>query len=226
MVSVTGRASFKRGEIAMSTHVFIDDSGDPGFKIEKGSSSHFVIAMVIFDDELEIERTAVAIKELRRQLRFLDTAEFKFFKASKITRIKFLETVKPFEFKIRYLVVDKAKIYSDELKTNRNSFYSYFIKEALKHNGGSIVDAKIRVDGHGDRVFRRSFLSYLRRELNGADRRIVDSCKLVDSKTNVMIQMADMIAGSIGRFYRSDKTDHGEYKAIIQKHIENEWKFM
>lgn len=33
--------------------VFIDDSGDPGFKIEKGSSSVFVIALVIFDDDLE-----------------------------------------------------------------------------------------------------------------------------------------------------------------------------
>ena len=209
----------------MSTHVFIDDSGDPGFKIEKGSSSYFVISMVIFDDELEIERTAVAIKELRRQLHFPDIAEFKFFKARKATRIRFLETITPFQFKIRCLVVDKAQIYSDELRTNRNSFYSYFIKEALKHNGGSVVDAKIRIDGHGDRVFRRSFLSYLRRELNGADRRIVDNCKLVDSKTNVMIQMADMIAGSIGRFYRLDKTDHDKYKAIIQGHIENEWKF-
>ncbi len=51
-------------------HVFIDDSGDPGFKLNKGSSSHFVIAMVIFDDELEIEKTAVAIKELKRKLKF------------------------------------------------------------------------------------------------------------------------------------------------------------
>ena len=46
--------------------VFIDDSGDPGFKIEKGSSTHFVIAMVCFDDTLEAEKTTVAIKELKR----------------------------------------------------------------------------------------------------------------------------------------------------------------
>jgi hypothetical protein len=42
--------------------VFIDDSGDPGFKIGKGSTSHFIISMVIFADELEAEKTAVAIK--------------------------------------------------------------------------------------------------------------------------------------------------------------------
>ncbi len=48
--------------------VFIDDSGDPGFKVAKGSTSHFVICLVIFDDELIAEETAVRIKKLRRVL--------------------------------------------------------------------------------------------------------------------------------------------------------------
>ncbi|PIP29596.1 hypothetical protein COX27_00570 [Candidatus Kuenenbacteria bacterium CG23_combo_of_CG06-09_8_20_14_all_36_9] len=50
--------------------VFLDDSGDPGFKLDQGSTSHFVIAMVCFDDELEAEKTAIAIKELKRELKF------------------------------------------------------------------------------------------------------------------------------------------------------------
>ena len=33
--------------------VFIDDSGDPGFKLGKGSSLIFVIGCIVFDDELE-----------------------------------------------------------------------------------------------------------------------------------------------------------------------------
>ncbi len=32
--------------------VFIDDSGDPGFKFEKGSSKYFVIALVIFKESI------------------------------------------------------------------------------------------------------------------------------------------------------------------------------
>ncbi len=206
-------------------HVFIDDSGDPGFKISKGSTSHFVIAMVIFDDELEIEKTAVAIKELKRKLKFSDYEEFKFFKTYSGAKIKFFKTINPFKFKIRCIVVDKSKIRSDELKMNKNSFYSYFIKEALRHNGGSILNAKIRIDGHGDRVFRKSFLSYLRRELNSKDKCVIKNCKLIDSKNNVLIQMADMIAGSINRFYNISKKDRQTYRAIIAKHIENEWKF-
>lgn len=34
--------------------VFMDDSGDPGFKFEKGSTTHFIIAMIIFCDEFEV----------------------------------------------------------------------------------------------------------------------------------------------------------------------------
>ena len=51
--------------------VFIDDSGDPGFKFDRGSSRFFVIVLLIFNDELEAEKTAIAIKELRRSLKFL-----------------------------------------------------------------------------------------------------------------------------------------------------------
>ncbi len=36
--------------------VFIDDSGDAGFKLGKGSSEFFVISAVIFDDNLEAEK--------------------------------------------------------------------------------------------------------------------------------------------------------------------------
>lgn len=205
--------------------IFIDDSGDPGFKIDKGSTEFFVISIVIFDDELEAEKTAVAIKELRRKLRFPDELEFKFNKSSRKVREKFLYTINPNKFRVRSLIVDKKTIRSNELKNNKESFYGYFIKTVLKYNSKSIYEAKIKIDGSGDRIFRRSFLSYLRRELNSRQRKIIKNCKLVDSKGSVLIQMSDMIAGSTRRFYDKDKKDSKVYKNIIKKHIEDEWIF-
>jgi hypothetical protein len=58
--------------------VFIDDSGDPGFKIKKGSSPVFVIALVIFDDHLVAEEVSLAVKKLKRELGFPDDMEFHF----------------------------------------------------------------------------------------------------------------------------------------------------
>ncbi|MDP1845936.1 MAG: DUF3800 domain-containing protein [Candidatus Moranbacteria bacterium] len=205
--------------------VFIDDSGDAGFKLNKGSTEYFVISAVIFDDNLEAEKTAVAIKELRRNIGFSDKVEFKFNKSKKKVRENFLQTVNKFKFRIRSLVVDKKIIRSDELKNNKDSFYSYMIKTLLKYNNTTISDASIKIDGSGDRVFRRSFVAYLRKQLNSRQTKIIKQCRLVNSKSNVLIQMADMIAGSIRRNRDTAKTDHAIYRNIIKKHIEDEWPF-
>lgn len=205
--------------------VFIDDSGDPGFNFEKGSTEIFVISCIIFEDELEVERAGVSIKELRRVLKFPDDVEFKFNKSSRETREAFLNSINKFDFKIRSLVINKKLIKSDRLKNDKNSFYSYAIKMLLQNSGGSIFNAKVRIDGSGDRTFRRSFLTYLRKQLNTKQKKIMKNCKLVDSKNNGLIQMVDMIAGSVKRSYDESKTDSQIYKKIIKKHIEDEWKF-
>lgn len=205
--------------------VFIDDSGDPGFKLDKGSSAFFVIALVIFDDELEAEKTAIAIKELRRDLGFPDNIEFKFFKSSRNVREKFLRKICNFKFRVRAIVIEKSLIRSQELRNSKNSFYSYAIKSVLKHNGGIIKNANLKIDGSGDRVFRKSFLGYLRRQLNSEEKQIMKSCKLVDSHGNILIQLADMIAGSIHRSYNSTKSNAKLYKSIFKRRIENEWPF-
>ncbi len=204
--------------------LFIDDSGDAGFKLSKGSTEFFVIAMVIFDDELEAEKAAVSIKEFRRSLGWTDNREFRFYKLSRDLRLQFLKAVNPFGFRVRALVVDKKIVRSPELKSKKDRFYAYFIKEALKHSDGRIMNAKIKIDGSGDRVFRKNFLTYLRRELNTDQREIMKHCKLVDSSGNVLIQLADIVAGSINRSYGSKK-DAQEYKAVFRRHIEDEWKF-
>lgn len=205
--------------------VFIDDSGDPGFKLDKGSSHFFVISAVLFDDNLEAEKTAVAIKELKRELGFNEDIEFKFNKSRKSVRENFLSTINQFRFKVRCIVIEKKIIRSNELRTNKKSFYAYAIKMLLQHNGDEILNARIKIDGSGDREFKKNFLAYLRRELNSSKKCVVKNCKLVDSRGNVLVQLADMIAGSIRRFYSSDKTDREVYKEIIKKHITSEWKF-
>ena len=207
--------------------VFIDDSGDPGFKLDRGSSRAFVIACVIFDDELEAEKTAVAIKEFRRKMKFPDTMEFKFNKSSKKVRKGFLTEMARYKFRIRTIVMPKEKIYGQELKRSKESFYSYAIKTVLKHNNQTLKDAKIKLDGHGERIFRRKLTTYLRRELNIRQRKVISQLRFVNSKTNVLIQLADMVAGAIYHKYTSNKKDADIYYDILKKHrrIQDCWIF-
>jgi len=195
------------------------------FKLDKGSSSHFVIACIIFVDDLEALKVKVAVKELKRKLKFPDGVEFKFFKSRNAVKEAFLRTINKFEFRVRAIVVDKSLIRSEELKNNKNSFYSYIIKLFLENSNESILDAKVRIDGSGDRIFRKNFLSYLRRQLDLKQKRIMKNCKLIDSKSDELIQVADMIAGCIRRSYDKSKKGSIDYKSLIKKHIEDEWKF-
>ena len=205
--------------------VFIDDSGDPGFNIARGATSHFVIACVIFDDELVAEETALAIKKYRRKVGFPDEVEFKFAKSSNDIKLGFLRAVSKFTFRVRAIVVDKNVIRSNELKKVQNSFYSYFIKQVLLHNKGTLANSKIRLDGHGDRLFRRNLTTYLRKNLNSSSRKIMKNVQLVDSKSNVLIQMADMIAGAIRKSYDVSNKQNQSYRNAIKAKIEDCWDF-
>ena len=35
--------------------VFVDESGDPGLKLNKGSSAYFIVALVLFEEEKGFE---------------------------------------------------------------------------------------------------------------------------------------------------------------------------
>ena len=203
--------------------IFIDDSGDPGFKMEEGSSKVFVIALVIFNDPLDAEETALKIKRLKQKLKLNEKYEFKFNKCKRDFRVDFLSTVSDCRFIIKAIVMDKSKIYGKNLRQSRESFYNYTIKTVLKYN--DINNAKIRIDGHGDRKLKQSMTNYLRRELNSSNKKRFENLKIINSNTSVLIQLADMIAGAIHRSYYNDKTDKDLYKKIIANKIKDEWQF-
>lgn len=203
--------------------VFIDDSGDPGFKAEKGSSKVFVIAMVIFADELEAEKTSIAIKELRRILKVSDYYEFKFNKTNKKFRDAFVESIRKFDFVIRAIVVRKELIQSPRFRSYKEDFYNYIIMQVLKQSSG-IKNAKLKFDKRGEKAIRNSLRTYLSRELDNKTRKIFKDLKFVDSKQNTLIQLSDMVAGSIYSYY-SEKDKSYLEKFRNSKRIEDIWEF-
>jgi hypothetical protein len=206
--------------------VFIDDSGDAGFKLDKGSSKHFVIACVIFDDNLDAEETALKIKRLRRTLHWRDDHEFKFNKANKQIRLAFLNEVKGCNFRARAIVADKSTIRSHELRSNKTKFYNYMIKKVLAKSDGPITikDGNIRLDDHEDRAYKKAAMTYFRQQANPRGG-VIKDMKFVNSKSDSLIQLADMVAGAILRTTQGGKTDSSDYLKVIQKRIEDIWYF-
>ena len=200
----------------------MDESGDAGFKFGKGSSDFFIIAAVVFEDDLEMEKTSIAIKTLKRRLGFQDFREFKFHKLSREIRLEFLKEIKRFQFKILCLVVDKRKPENGVFRDNRSLFYVHAIKMLAKDIDISTLGVKIKLDGGGNRSFKRNFYSHLKEKLNWKDKKIMRDLRFVDSKNNSLIQLADMIAGALRRSYEGNKNDKDIYRNIVKKHVKAE----
>jgi hypothetical protein len=190
--------------------VFIDDSGDPGFK--GASSSHFVIACALFMDDLVAEEVALIMRKYRRAIGWDDEHEFKFSKTKKEYIKEVLRRVCKLSFQINAIVVDKSTIRLSKPK----NFYNQIIKELLVRL--QLKNASIRIDGHAGTNYVKSATVYFRKSVNVDERKIVD-IRYADSKENMLIQLADLIAGSIFRSTQTNKTDHDEYLKIIRKRV-------
>jgi hypothetical protein len=189
--------------ILVAVLVFIDESGCSGFKLRRGSDSVFAAAMVTIangEDALAVEHT---IK--RARMTSGHKTEFRFSKCSDDVRDAFFMAVRKAPFKVRAIVVEKDRIYSPHLRSDSEQFYRFFVKLLGQHDGHTLRKARIRIDGSGNREFRRALASYMRRELGPAK---IQDLKMADSKRDPLIQLADMCVGAIARSYRGDSRDN------------------
>jgi hypothetical protein len=193
--------------------VYVDESGDPGLKIEKGSSPYFVVALVVFDDQEEVEAVEQRIQLLRRELQLHPHFEFKFNKSNRDLRLAFLEAVAPYGFFYYGITINKKRLYGDGFKF-KESFYKYVTQLVLLNAREHLEDAKIYLDASGDRAFRRQMNTYLRKRIN-VEKRHIASVGFLNSAHNSLIQLADMVVGAINRS-NSDKSDAEEYIKVIR----------
>ena len=197
--------------------IFIDESGDPGLKNKKDSSPFLVISLLIFENDEDSTEVARVIEEYRKRIKHSPSYEFKFRKTKRKIIIGLLKSIQSERFKIRAIVLDKSqtKLSRDVYKKDLyHALIALALEGCLKNN----LRCKVRLDGIADREFRNSWRKYLRENLK---RREIDF-KLVDSKSDSLIQLADLVAGSIRRSHLYGKNDANIYKKIIQNNIEAE----
>ena len=200
--------------------VFIDESGDPGFKVEEGSSPVFVAAMVIFANGDDAAATQNAIN--RSAARQAHKGEFKFSKTRADVRDLYFQAVAGCPFEVRAIVVRKELIRSAHLKDDKESFYQFFVKQMIRHDNERLVDARVMIDGSGDREFRQNLRVALTK---GGRAGAVKACKFSDSKNDALIQLADMCVSAIARSFREDRQDRCRWRNILAPRIENVWVF-
>ncbi|MFE4078534.1 DUF3800 domain-containing protein [Paenarthrobacter sp. YIM B13468] len=195
-------------------HIFIDDSGDGGFKFESGSSSHLVMAACVFKDPSEILRLKQCMESCA-QHNGLKT-EFKYAKTKERVKDCFFNCTADIRYNIRAIVMDKSQIYSGHLRNNPAALKSFAIRQLLSHGFGTIHGAKVVIDGQDTKAFGITDHAYLMAMANRASPGTIAKVEWADSKQNVGIQLADMVAGAIQRGERTHKKADPKHLRLIR----------
>ena len=111
------------------------------------------------------------------------------------TRKDFFEVVSDFDFKIKAYVVDKMSIDKDIFKDNEK-FYEFFLVKAFEAFAKDFDQAKVHFDGKSSRVYKKKIKTNINNVLKKKGVKI-DDIKFLDSKSDQLIQLADMCAGLI-----------------------------
>ena len=187
----------------MTQHIFIDDSGDPGLK--KSNTFLLVVAAVVIINYENVVSLSTAINGFREALRWNKLHEFKFNSTEKRIVKDLLRIVSHFEFTAHAVIIDKTKIVNSlQLPPNEN-LYNFAIKELLLKLKLS-AESIIVIDGVADKNQIQRMRTYLRQALKQQG---VEKCKInfVDSRKEPLVQLADIIAGSVARSYDITKSD-------------------
>ena len=195
--------------------VFIDDSGDPGFKLTQGSTRHFVIACCVFNSPESAESVANDIRSFKSNIGWTHKSELKFSQTKKDINLSFIDQFCSKDFFVRAIMVDKILVRSGFLINNHDHFFNYAISQVLSRSNGTIENANIKIDGKGGREYRNAMETYLRSQANSRDLAVIKDVKFVTSKGDQLIQLADMVAGCVRRSFDESRSDSQSFKRAI-----------
>lgn len=193
----------------------IDESGDSGFKIGKGSSKYFTIALVIFEDDEEAIACDSRIELLKRELGWKANSEFHFKSNSDKIREAFFKAVLPYNFFYYGFVLDKysTKLYKDVFK-NKDSFYKYTCGLVFENAKNKLIDSTVIIDENGNLDFKRQLAKYLMSKINTNHQKSIKKVKMQKSSSNNLLQLADYVAGAINRSL-TEKRKRKHYRNYI-----------
>jgi hypothetical protein len=194
--------------------VFIDESGDPGLKLDAGSSKYFTLALVVFQSHDEALAADDRISLLRKEQGLPDNFEFHFNEVSLAYRRMFLEAIAPFDFFYFAVVINKASLAGRELQF-RESLYNYACGLIFEEAKSRLSDAVVVIDENYSKNFKSELKRYLVRRLkDNSGKCFIKKVRTQDSSRNNLVQLADMIVGAVARSF-SQKKEAREFRNLV-----------
>lgn len=181
---------------------YLDEFGNSGLDFTKEQiSSHFIVTSIIVDESkvTDIEKKLEIIRK-----KYFQTGEMKSSTVAQnhSRRLKILQEVVELDFHIYSIVVDKTKLTSEGFGY-KSSFYKFLHTLVDKELFIAFPNIRLIADEYGRTEFMEGFIKYVK------DRHIptlfdAAEFRFEKSQSELLIQLADFISGTIARHF--DKT--------------------
>lgn len=193
--------------------VFVDESGDPGIKGRAGTSEFFIVTAILFNENEAALSCDERIERIRVELKMHPKAEFHFNKCCEDHRVRFLQGVASMDFFYISFVLNKSKLYGPGF-AYKESLYKYATRLLFENCKPYLNKATITIDRSGDREFSNELQRYLKRMIN-THQEVIRKVKCEASHSNNLLQLADMVCGSVARSFLREKKNSPMYRKII-----------
>lgn len=184
-------------------YAFVDESGNSSLNVDVPGTPIFfiVVAVLVRGDRLaEAERVAEEVRRAEFQTGEMKSAGV----SGDDRRLRILKALSEAPMKFLALIVDKRHLRKDGGFIYRQPFMKYMNGRVYNTIYRAYDAVHVVADRHGRPEFMSSFEKYM------ASRHMDNlfasqSFEFVDSKSNVLVQVADMIAGTLARIYEPDR---------------------
>jgi hypothetical protein len=193
---------------------FFDEAGDASMSGKPGQTPHFVVALVLFEDHDQAEKADARMDLLRTELGLRPNTEFRFHSATPTVRRYVLEQLLAYQWFYQGVVIHKRRLWSPTF-TLPKMFYNYSTSLVFENAKPHLRDAIVIIDASGGLSFRHALSRYLRQKIDPKGG-LIRKIKHQNSAANNLIQLADLVAGSIYRSMRADKKDRWAYRQLIR----------
>lgn len=201
-------------------YIFLDESGDLGFK--KSSSKWFLFTIAMVSDPRSLERIVKRVwKPLKKKHKKL--GELHAYHCEDVTRTRMLRKLHELkDLKVLSVILNKQKVYID-LQNQKNYLYNYaanILLDRLHTKGVLKTDEPIHlfVDPKDTKKrLRENFIKYLTDSMSKR-RNATFAIELHSSHDNKSLQAVDFISWALFRKYESG--DFKFYEMIKDKIIE------
>ncbi|MDD4951456.1 MAG: DUF3800 domain-containing protein [Desulfovibrionaceae bacterium] len=199
-------------------YVFVDESGDTSIHTQKKGVSNYYVATAIIVEGNQLEEVRNNSKKIIN-LNFQNNV----MKSSRIgndvkKRKKLLQELSNLKFTYYSIVINKNLLNKKCGLQFKRSYYKYILNMLYEKIYKSFSDIKIKADNYGGEKFMRSFREYFRKKQEkNYNMSLVSSInfEFLDDQDCPLIQLADLISGTILRVY--EKKDNRDILKFVDK---------